>query len=98
MTEPNIKHSLHRPDSNHDHWLEIYKQTDQIKVVKEDSKPVFNEDTYIYNINEDGTLEFQSGKHSCSGAGKFRSTSPSDKIDDKIRELTVPLTDGRVKH
>lgn len=92
---PDIKHELDRPDSDHNHWLEINKVSDtQINVEKKDSMPVFNEDKYTYRIQEDGSLEFESGRHSCSGAGKTRSKSPSDELDKKIRELCTPLTPG----
>lgn len=93
MRAPNIKHELHRPDSDHDHWLEIYKNGETLKIIKKDSMPVFNEDTYHYKI-VDGELEFESGKHSCSGAGEYRSTTPSDSLDSKIRELVNPITPG----
>lgn len=91
--EPNIQHELHRPDSNYDHYIEMYKQNGRITAVKKDSKPIHNEDTYNYKIKE-GELKFQNGKHSCSGAGKFRAKTPSDQIDDKIKELATPLVDG----
>lgn len=96
MTEPDIKHDLHRPYSDYDHYLEIYKNGNQITVEKKDTKPVFNEDTYIYYINEDGEMVFDGGKHSCSGAGKYRYTEPSEKLEEKIVELCVPLIDGVV--
>jgi len=81
-----IRHDLERPESEHDHWIEIMPMGDKIQVEKNDSKPVFNEDIYNYKV-EDGELVFESGEHSTSGAGKSRSTSPSDELDELIREL-----------
>lgn len=80
------KVELDRPESNHDHWLEISRIRDKFKVVKKDSMPVFNEDKYTYERNADGELECTSGTHNTSGAGKSRSTTPSDKLDKEIRE------------
>lgn len=92
MTEPDITHELEKPESDYNHYIEISKTDDGIKAVKKDSKPIHNEDTYHYEELEDGELKFKNGKHSCSGAGKFRATTPSDSIDSKIRELAQPLT------
>lgn len=94
--EPNIKHKLHRPESDYNHFLEIHKTEEGIKAVKKDTKPIFNEDTYKYEINEEGEMIFKEGRHSCSGAGKYRATTPSEKLEAKIVELSVPLIDAVV--
>lgn len=89
--EPLTKRKLNRPESDHDHHLEIYETADGIKAVKKDSKPIYNEDIYKYEQLKEGGLEFKEGKHSCSGAGKYRSTTPSDSLDEKIRNLFKTL-------
>jgi len=83
-----IKADLDYDDKDHDHWLEITKVSDsQFNVVKKDSMPVFNEDKYTYRLDDEGDPRFGSGRHSCSGAGKSRSKSPSDSLDNTIKDL-----------
>lgn len=80
-----IEHELR--NENFRHWLEIRRVSDtQFNVEKKDSKPVFNESKYVYRL-DDGVLECESGSKSCSGAGKSRSTSPSDELDEIIKSL-----------
>jgi len=87
------KVTLDRPDKDYDHWLEITQiSEDQFKVQKKDSKPVFNEDKYTYSRNSEGDLQCQSGTHSCSGAGKSRSVTPSDKLNKEIKEVIKSIT------
>jgi len=71
--------------NGYDRWVEVKKNGKSVKAEKKDSKPVFNESTYHFSL-EGGELEFESGKKSCSGAGKFRSTSPSDEVVEAVKE------------
>lgn len=87
MTNYDHKEDLERPDSNFDHWLEFSKiGSGMFRVEKKDSKPVFNESKFDYSLN-DGELSFEGGSKSCSGAGRSRSTSPGDELDEKIRTI-----------
>lgn len=91
MSEPDKKIELGQDDSGHNHWVEVYirygmdNEVDSVKAVKKNSMPVFDERTYRYSVDPDG-MEFVSGDKSCSGAGKSRSITPSDKTDELIRD------------
>lgn len=90
--EPDIKYDLERENDEFSHWLELYlyydggEDVERVKVVKKDSKPVFNESTYYFKRTDKG-LELRSGDKSCSGAGSSRSTSASDEIVDLVNTL-----------
>lgn len=87
MTNKKIEYPLGKSDDFR-HWLEITEVSDtQFNVEKKDSKPVFNESKYVYRLDGDGELSFESGSKSCSGAGRSRSTSPGAELDDKIKSL-----------
>jgi len=87
--EPDEKQELERPQKHYDHYIELYVDGNEYTAVKKDTKPVFNEDVYYYEERE-GDLIFEQGRHSCSGAGQFRSTTPSEKIERKIVEMAQP--------
>jgi len=87
--EPGIKHYLDRSDSKFKHWIEIYLYADdgvldRAKVVKKDSKPVYNESEYYFR-NTDNGLVFRSGSKSCSGGDGDK--SPSDEVVDLVNSL-----------
>jgi len=86
--EPDKKIDLGETSSGHDQWLELYIRDSTVKAVKKNSMPVHDKSTYNYVVGDDG-LSFSSGSKSCSGAGKSRSVSPSDKIDSIIRGEVV---------
>lgn len=87
MTTEQIEHPITRPESDFRHWIEISKISDKVfRAEEKDSKPVFNESKYDYRL-EDGEIVFEGGSKSCSGAGKSRSTSPSDELNEKIKDL-----------
>lgn len=71
--------------NGHDYWLEVRRDGDFVRVAKKNSMPVYDTSKYSFSV-EDGSLVFQSGSKSCSGAGKSRSVSPSDKIVEKVEE------------
>lgn len=85
--EPDIEVELEDTSSGHSQWLEFYISItkDRARVIKKNSMPVHDECKYMYS-SEKGELSFVSGTKSCSGAGKSRSVSPSDKIDEIILE------------
>lgn len=85
MTEPDKKINLEKPESDHDHWIELYRNGERIRAVKKNSMPVFDSSTYRYEKNADG-WNFVSGHKSCSGAGQSRPDSPSNEIDALIKD------------
>lgn len=84
---PDVTVELEDTSSGHSQWLELYIGVtgERVRVIKKNSMPVYDETKYIYS-SEEGDMSCISGSKSCSGAGKFRSTSPSDKIDNIILE------------
>lgn len=88
--KPDERIELGEDSSGHDHWVELYRNGERLRAVKKNSMPVFDSSTYRYEKNADG-WNFVSGRKSCSGAGKNRSDSPSDEIDNKICEAVKEL-------
>lgn len=79
MSDPVIKHEL-----DEENWLEIYRTGNGYRVEKKDSKPVFNESKYWYNVNGDG-LEFDSGRKRCSGG--YRDISERESVTETAEQL-----------
>ena len=98
--EPDIKYDLERENDEFSHWLELYlyydggEDVERVKVVKQDSKPVFNESTYYFK-RTDKRFECRSGKKSCSTGS--RDTSASDEVVDLVNTLVKEFEDGGEK-
>lgn len=81
-----IEYNLDYENDDFRHWIEIKKISDtQFNVEKKDSKPVFNEDKYVYKLDENGVLECKRGSHSCSTGS--RRTSPGAELDETVKSL-----------
>jgi hypothetical protein len=85
--EPDRVIELGENSSGHSEWIELYIAVNggRLRAVEKDSMPVYNESTYVYGF-EGEEISFLNGRKSCSGAGKSRSVSPSEEVDELIRE------------